>query len=403
MLIKIICIIALLEFSLSEYDATILPMDKESKYGNDVCSYTDDRQTYVKPCGKGKFCGDDPHINTIPTLDYSRGKYYATSTMEICQDLPNISILYTYKEEGCTNDFECEEGKCIGNVCSNKCDTGKFYYKEIYGGSPGCKEDSKKGDTNICYEITHYKNEVPTEKFSPPVPNKICGKLTFLDEPYDGREGMYYVHTYEYVYKGEVEDGEYVNNEELCKSGFALYFFKDGKSEDPKDVSITGYNNEMYLRCVTPISVSKIGSKCTINYKINESGEILRYNVNKLNYLGQNPSTYFNKINEYCDEEEKSIYIKLKYEKYREFYTKIIEEERKTCGDLDKLNKYTCENNELIKAWYFYNNPKDYFTYNNRKKIEKVIDYKIQKKYPCYSLSQFLTIKIIYLLFLLLF
>ena len=96
-------------------------------------------------------------------------------------------------------------------------------------------------------------------------------------------------------------------------------------------------------------------------------------------------------------------YIQLKYEKYREYYTSMTEEERKTCGDLDGTNKYTCENNKLIRSWYFYNHPDKYSAYNDRKKIRKIVDYLIQIEYPCYSLSRFLSIKFIYLLFLLLF
>lgn len=76
MIFKIICIVALLEFSLSEYDVIMLPMDKDSKYGDDVCSYTGQKQKYVKPCEKGKFCDGS---NTLPTFDYSRGNYLDTS------------------------------------------------------------------------------------------------------------------------------------------------------------------------------------------------------------------------------------------------------------------------------------------------------------------------------------
>lgn len=392
MIFKIICIVALLEFSLSEYDVETLPMDKDSKYGDDVCSYTDHNQTYVKPCEKGKFCDSS---NTLPTLDYSRGKYLSTSQIEICQDIPNVTAFYSYKES-CTNDFECEgDYKCIGNICSYECDSNEFFYKNPYGNS-FCMPNSDKGTDGICYEEKREKNAVPTIKYSSPVPNKICGKLAFLDDPNDNMKGIYYVSTYEYVYKGEVEDGEYVTDEELCKSGFALYFYKDGKSRDPKDISAIG-TNSMHLRCVTPISIiSSVSSgtinECSINYKIND-GEILRYNVKQFASI---PS----KISDYCKSNDR-LYIKLKHEKYREFYKNITEDERKTCGDLDYTNQYTCENNELIKSWYYYKNPKDYTTYNNRKEIEKVIDYKIQKKYPCYSLSKYIGLNLIYLLFLL--
>ena len=293
MLIKIICIIALLEFSLSEeYNAKILPMDKDSKYGDDICSYTDNNQTYVKLCEKGKFCDTS---NTLETLDYSRGNYYSGSKLEICQDLPNVTSFYTYKGS-CTNDFECEaDYECIENTCSYKCPNDEFIYKPNDAYTPECVSNTRKGSDGICREETRVKDAATTIKYSPPVPNKICGKLTLLDDPDDvNNKGIYYVNKYEYVYKGEVEDGEYVTNEELCKSGFALYFFKGEKSKDPKDSTVIG-SNTMYLRCVTPISIiSKITltppassgdpvtvtvDQCSINYKINEDGEILKYNI----------------------------------------------------------------------------------------------------------------------------
>ena len=397
MLIKIICIVALLEFSLSEeYDAKTLPMNKDSKYGDDVCSYTDGEKKYVKPCGKGKFCDG---TTSIMTIDYLKGKYEndKTSSIEICQDLPNITSFYTYKGS-CSNDFECETGyECIENECSYKCPNSNMF---LYNIQDGCQQNSDKGTDGICYEETRKKDAATEIKYSPPQPNKICGKLTLLDDPRDNMKGIYYINKKEYVYKGEVEDGEYVTDQELCKSGFALYFYKGGKSKDPKDTSVVSSSNEKQLMCVTPISINTkltnagVLVECSINYKINENGDILRYNTAQLD----STETL---IQNYCKSDDR-LYIKLKYEKYKEYYTKITAEERETCGDLDYTNKYTCQNNELIKAWYFYKNPREYARYNDRKKLGKVIDYNIQKSYPCYSLSQYISKKFIYLLFLLL-
>ena len=397
MLIKIICIVALLEFSLSEeYDAKTLPMNKDSKYGDDVCSYTDGEKKYVKPCGKGKFCDG---TTSIMTIDYLKGKYEndKTSSIEICQDLPNITSFYTYKGS-CSNDFECETGyECIENECSYKCPNSNMF---LYNIQDGCQQNSDKGTDGICYEETRKKDAATEIKYSPPQPNKICGKLTRLDDPRDNMKGIYYINKKEYVYKGEVEDGEYVTDQELCKSGFALYFYKGGKSKDPKDTSVVSSSNEKQLMCVTPISINTkltnagVLVECSINYKINENGDILRYNTAQLD----STETL---IQNYCKSDDR-LYIKLKYEKYKEYYTKITAEERETCGDLDYTNKYTCQNNELIKAWYFYKNPREYARYNDRKKLGKVIDYNIQKSYPCYSLSQYISKKFIYLLFLLL-
>ena len=396
MFIKIICIIALLEFSsLSEYDAKFLPMDKDSKYGDDVCHYMDNERIYVKPCEKGKFCD----VNRINTIDYARGKdIEKNGHFGICRELPKVSKIFTLNEKGCSNDFECERSyKCIDNVCREKCGSLQFLAYDR------CRSDTEKGsDSEICYEVT----TTLEEKYSPPNGNKECAKIvSFTDVPSGG--GLYYVNKKAFAFPGEVEDGEYVTDEKFCKSGFALYFFKDGKTEDPKEAG----GNTMYLRCVIPLYIysdyveanTPHFTECLINYKIKEDGEILRYDIRQLN--GLSLANGLSPITDYCDDRNKynREFIKLRSEKYREFYTTISEEERKTCGDLDNANKYTCENNELIKLWYIYKETEDYLNYNDRKKIGKVLDFNIQIKYPCYSLSKFLSIKFIYLLFLLLF
>ena len=395
MFIKFIYIIALLEFSFSDdADPLYVPMKKDSRYGDDVCSYTKDGHKYVRPCEKGKFCKSDSPIDSI----YSEKMFEKESNIEICYDLPSITPLYTYDEGSCTNGFECANVyKCIGSECSYECSSGKFFSNEGY-----CIDNSLKASNGVCEETT-WERGAPSStsiKYSSPNRDKDCVKLSFADVPNDNMKGIYYVNQKTYAYKGEVEDGEYVTSAEYCQSGFALYFFRDGKSEDPKDKNTISYN-QMHLRCVTPISVNR-GGECSINYKIGENGETLGYNVEKLSSLSSNrPYDAYDTINNFCTEFNE-IYIKFKYEKYKEYYTKMTEAERKTCGDLDNTNKYTCQNNEVIKAWYYFKYPVRYFVYKDRKKLKKVIDYLIQKEYPCYSLSQFIRINFIYLLFLLL-
>ena len=397
MFIKFICIIALLEFSLSEDENPLfLPMKKDSKYGDDVCSYTKDGKKYVRPCEKGKFCNNDVPIDSI----YSVKMFEKESNIEICYDLPSITPLYTYDEESCTNSFECAKSyKCFGSECSYECSSGQFFSKQ----SMYCIDNSLKASDGVCEETIWERgaSSYTSIKYSSPNGDKDCAKLSFTDVPNDDMKGLYYVNQKTYVYKGEVEDGEYVTSPEYCQSGFALYFFRDGNSEDPKDKNTINHN-QMYLRCVTPISLNSKG-ECSINYKIGDNGKTLGYNVEKLRTLTSNlPSNTYDTIKEnYCTEFNE-IYIKIKYERYKEYYTKMSEAERKTCGDLENTNKYTCQNNEAIKAWYYYNNPEKYFAFKDRKKFKKVIDYLIQIEYPCYSLSQFITLNFIYLLFLLL-
>ena len=310
MLIKIICIAALLEFSISEYDADILPMDKDSKYGDDVCHYTDNKKKYVKLCEKGKFCDE----GQITTIDYIRKKDIdatSDSNIGICREFPKISPIFTFNEKGCMNDFECESPyKCIDNVCTQKCNTGQFLSYN------GCKSDSlKSSNDEICEEITKYNDGTSDSiKYSPPNANKECKKIvSFADHPVTTEKGIYYVNKKGFAYPGEVEDGEYVTDKLFCKSGFALYFFKDGKTEDPRDSSATSSNNQMHLRCVTPISIynpsSGSISNCLINYKITGDGEILRYNANKLTTLSINLPNGYSEITSYCSDNSRDYIV----------------------------------------------------------------------------------------------
>ena len=149
--------------------------------------------------------------------------------------------------------------------------------------------------------------------------------------------------------------------------------------------------NNQYLRCVTPISTNKVNTnECSITYKIND-GEPLNYNVDKITGW-----RYRSSIVNLCNIE----HFKIKYDNFREYSKSISENERKTCGDLENTNKYTCENNGIIKLWYFYKHPEKYILYNDREKLGKVLDYLIQKEYHSYSFSKFLNLKFLYLLLL---
>lgn len=372
MIIKIIFITSIFCFVLSEKDI-YLPMDHESKYGEDVCAYTDDGVRYVKPCKKGQYCVDDVTNNNYLS---------DTSMLEICQDIPKVTVLYNPNEGKCTTSFECESGlTCIGGKCEKDCPDG--FFSMGYYGNYNCKENTEKG-TGFCESktiSTTAANPI-TQKYSYPEIYKRCGKLTIAEDPRTGHSGEYYIQLNEYDYIGTVEDGGYVNDEKLCESGFALDFYYDGKSEDSN-------GNIMYKRCITPLSISKINTgDCTISYKIKD-GDVLNYN-------SEQSSSSSSSL---CSES----FIKIKSEMFRKYSQTIKEDERKTCGDLDGINKYTCENNELIKLWFFYKHPQDYIVYNEREKLSKVLDYKIQKEYPNYSFSQYLNIKFLFLLYLLFF
>lgn len=366
----ILILICIFSISLSEKDMYV-PMEKESNYGDDVCAYRDnDGYYHVKSCEKGKYC------ETLTT---------STSFLEICLDFPQITTLSNLKENKCSTTFECEDGlTCEGTSCRKCTATGNFFDYGYYG-SYGCESNTNQGN-GYCKQTTLDANNNENYKYSSPEEYKKCGKLTIEEYPGAAYAGIYYIKLNEYDYIGTVKDGEYVEDRELCESGYALYFYYGGKFKNPKP----GSSNVMYLRCVTPLSINKIntGDSCSINYKIND-GETLNYNVKQL--FG---TSYYTEMNNLCSK----TYIKTMSERFREYSKSITEEERKTCGDLDNLNKYTCENNELIKSWFSYKYPTVYLHYNGRKNLEKVFGYLIQKKYPCYSISQFLNLKFLSLL-----
>lgn len=374
MKIYIIYFVCLFSISLSEKDMYI-PMDKESKYGEDVCKYRDeDGYFHVRACEKGKYCESLSPSGT-------------TSYLDICLDIPEIKTLSNLKEKKCSTTFECEAGlKCDGSSC-RICSTIASNFEYGSYGDYHCEASTKEG-SGYCYSKTYNADNSFNEKYASPDNYKKCGKLTIGEVPGPSNSGLYEKKLIEYDYIGTVKDGEYVDDMELCESGFGLYFYYGGKFDDPKP----GYGNEMYLRCVTPLAIHKINTlSCSINYKINDD-EPLNYNVERLND-GSHTNEY-DEMKKYC----RKPYIKIMSEKFREYSKAITEDERKTCGDLELLNAYTCENNQLIKSWFAYKNPEEYLHYNGRKNLEKVYDYIIQKNYPSYSFSQFLSLKFLSLL-----
>ena len=369
MIDKFIFIVFLFKCAMSDKNL-YLPMDDESKYGDDICRYEENDHYYVRACGKGKYCKD-------PELE--------TSVMAVCIDLPKPFTLSNLEDGKCTTTFECEEGlECLGSSCGFSCSSGNFIYK-TGDYSYGCLPDTTKAN-GYCSQTTIDNNGEVT-KYSNPEKNKMCGKLTISADTRAGFTGRYYIQLDEYAYIGTVEDGGYVLNPILCQSGFALYFTYDGKYSD-------SFGNQRYLRCVTPISVNKVntGGSCSFNYKIGD-GDILNYNVKQLS------GSEYDDMNDLCHDD----YIIIRSERFREYSKNIKDDERETCGDLDNTNTHTCENNELIKSWYFYKHPEKYLIYNNREKLGKVLDYLIQQEYHSYSFSRFLNIKILSLIFLLLF
>lgn len=395
------------------------PMEKKSKYGDDICKYDDSDYEYVRPCEKGKYC-----LN-----EYSEG-----SEFNVCQDLPEAQEGLNTLDEKCSSDFDCESNlECIGGTC--KLD-GCANYPVKVSGSYTCLSSSFKAADGVCKSFGYTESsgiatfDPSKDKYgNPSGKSQFCGLFDFHNMGYQNYE----IIETKYAYVGSVDNGKYVSDEILCKSGFALFYYPQGNLEDPYNGGTTGggSNNKMFKMCVTPISIdhndplllsqkslpaSPSRSSCVIYYKEkDEDTTIKKYNVDQLPISKvdsiYSPSTVNikEKLCQYSDYE-----FTIKFQHFKEYTSNLKEEERDKCGALDGdfsgssfssnsiYRRYSCNNNALIKSWYFYKNPKNYIVYNNREKLEVVLNYLIQKEYPSYEFSHILNINyLVILLFLL--
>lgn len=373
----------------SEY-IPYLTMKKKSKYGEEICRYYDreDQIYYVRACEKGKYC-----LNPNSQLN----QYFS-----ICQDVPTPEIGVSTLNGDCSSKFDCESNlKCVSNKCIYTCTTaGEVPYKNYNTNLYDCGKPALEGYCiNREYPIDPTTNSaVPTFTYgSPKHKYQKCGVYTFRHLG----SNAYQLKDVKYAHVGSVNNGEYVNDKDLCKSGFALPFYPMNNLEDPSAIN----TNDMYYRCVTPISIDKIdkrSSNCVIYYKDNDDDtEIKKYNVDQL--LGERTTTISSSQTQLIDSlcEYTNRELQISKQKFKEYNNKITDEQREKCGNLED-DKNSCDDNELIKLWYFYKKPQDYILYNETEKLEPVLNYFIQTEYHSYEFTRLLNINyFISLLFLL--
>lgn len=364
-------------------------MNKKSKYGDDVCRYHDIKDSvsvyYVRACEKGKFCqdvGNDGLLN---------------SYFSLCQDVPApVEGISTLNGE-CSSDFDCEFNlECVSQKCIKTCSTAGYVpYKHDGDNTYLCGNPAPEGYcTNTEYPVDSTTG-LPTTKYgSPKHKYQKCGLYTF----HHLGNNVYTLKDIKYAHIGSVDNGEYVKTPKLCKSGFALPFYPNNNLQDPS----TSGNNIMYYRCVTPVSIDttdKRSSSCVIYYKEKDTDtEIKKYNVDQLQI--ENLSGDIGSYSNLCD--FSNIELQISQQKFKEYSNTITDEQREKCGDLDN-DKNSCDNNELIKLWYFSKNPEDYILYNGREKLEPVLNYLIQTEYHSYEFTRLININYLFLLLFLFF
>lgn len=397
----------------STFNSAYFPFEKNKHFPDDTCSYQYDKLvTYVKDCEKGKFCKD-------------RGDNFS-----ICENIPTeITLLNADSSEKCETIFECENGlECTNSKCSYpyNCPTGETWTRTKIGYS--CKstttskifyskdfhwnEDSSASSSNVYHGYINGNTVMNTdfEHF------KVGGKITSFNittTTIDGK--IYEPEEIEFSDIGTVEDGDFVFDEKACKSGFALFFYGNNEPVDPSNT-----HHYMYKKCVTLEDIENNGPDyCTIKYSIKD--KTYSYNVNQLdvdaktlfmqingndyfylNHPSPYPDSYFNSISSYyniddiCDSDN---IIKTKiFQKYIGALTddvkKCLKKEEKAKGN-SKYYLETCQNDQLRKWSYLYENPNYYSLYykEDDDKGNTVINYLVQKEFPSYQSSSLLNIK----------
>jgi len=391
----------LLLFSIisSIFSATYAPWHlRKFEYSvSDMCSYVENNPAfeYVKPCPKNYYC------DQVESSGHNIG---------VCKQY--FSTVKTLGDS-CTSDIECDSNlKCStssSNICtidstkraysvSDKVSNDYYYY---------CQDGSfplQKTDINneIYYECTSQTTAMNGQKCFEdnsytiaPSFSKLCGKLVVNNEA----NSKIYVHkSTEMATIGLVGAGEFVQDARACKSGYALFFYGNKKTEKESDVT-----SNIYQMCVNIKGVETDNSGKCVSFKYSLSGETEYSYV-----ISQLPSThdflpYKNSLqNQVCS----NLMTKL------ELFQKFLEK-KKSLGECPYDKKYlnepfTCGKDELRELWGYYNNPKYYLLYRNEPAI---VEHLIQKSYPDYNphytepqteSSGFIGIKFISLLILLL-
>lgn len=374
-------------FSLFTSDEILYPMEKDSKLGEHICRYTErlenhDTKTYVKPCEEGKYCTTSSIETSVDSTGSSQYDYY------ICKNYTKRVSIKVYNE-ACSSNYECDSNLvCDSGICTlTRCGSNMKPYKKS-DGTWDCKDKDVSDEylylcgsfrddiSNVCSDIKitgssdylKYKGIITFETYFPISTEKEKGPL-------------YREKSQIFSYIGTVEDGDFVTDEEACKSGFTLRFFPNQGLKDPY-TGTSGSSNSPYSMCVTLIEWDKNNQR--IKYKIKDGDEMV--------YLSS------------TDYDEK-ILTKL------ELFKKYAEAWNKNKGECEKTENYnspkTCNVDEVTKWYYFYHNHIDeylfYYAEDEGKKYKDVIKYLIQRQYPFYQSGLFLNIKyLISLLFLLL-
>lgn len=389
------------------FNSTYLPFKKNKEFPDNACTYSYKDNLYVKDCESGKYCKD------------------RNDELSLCEDIPSVEL--SPLDGSCTSNFECETGLiCSSSKCSYPsnpdCSTG--YEKVLTHNGYICrdkdylnvwytKDFTWQEDISISDKKGYLKSTNPVAIHYWPDIMQVRGKITEWNITSDENGKIYEPTKIVISDIGTVEDGEFVYDELACKSGFALFFYGDGKLTNPYDDTDYDY---MYKKCVTLEGIEKLPYKCKIKYQLD--GKSLSYDVNRISYNAKtinyeeeantnyyygylhSYSDYFHEINNNNDYKFVDNFVcnensKIKADIFKKYIDSLSDEIRKCSNpETNPLTLETCQNNQLRKWAYFYENPDEYaLYYTEEDKGKPVINYLVQSRFPSYQSSSFLNFK----------
>jgi len=343
MLRNTLILITLFSYSFLMY----FPLNKKEigLNNDDLCYYKDGTDTkYVKPCNEGYYCNLINEESGI-CLEYKPG-------------------FKKYKEK-CNQDSDCYPSlKCENNLCVEKENDSVHQYDDKVSN----KTYYYCPDNLIPTNQTHCLTKIDeTNKDKCPIDTnmktfsydylKICGEID-IDKKYASNSNF-----------GIVDDNKFVGDVLACKSGFALFFFKDRGIEYNAN-----NNNQSFLVCVTVKHVEKEdNNNCIIKYSIDNETELTYYKAKVDDSL-------YDK-NEFPD----CNLIMTKIELFKDYLNKFNKLNTHCINGQFYNEPFTCENDELRKSWYYYNHPDQYLLYKDN---EEIIDFLIQSYYPTHNSNE---------------
>lgn len=321
---------------------TLRPMAQRTiNFGDDVCYYTDKSNefnfTYVKPCEEGKKC-----LPISPSL--------SGYNIHICQERSNEE----YDNEGATcetkdylSGLDCTGYSCNSeSKCYGTCQTNKV--RDYVHGT--CVDDP-----GYCLEYEYDSNGAKTSDYKNLYDNYGGKECIQLELVRTGNAGtIYQIQKQLTNYVASIDDGKYINDDDpsnmkYCKSGYALYFYGNGKLENPNTDSNGKDSEKLYLRCVTVLGRDKNG---IIKYQLD--GAEKYYNPTILSRKGKS-----------LPGNDGNLEQKIKF--FKNYKERLDSLGCRETGD--------CEDYELCKWEFFYDYPDAYYLYQNE---PQVLEYLIQ-------------------------